>query len=372
MLTAGLGLTGTPIKIMDVIENINPKEFDITVAYKPDIPDCELDFLNDLKYLGIKSVPLRGKALFSLNGLLDLYNHVRKERRQIVHCWDALEIVARIIKLVTRCRVIMSYCNPVVDKGSPLYFMVNKITSFLTDGVIFCSQSIKNSYQRHKVLYLKNSETALIQNCINISKIKKGFYNKKELRERYQISNSNIVLTNIGYFNKQKGQIYLIEAMNSIVKKAPEAKLILVGWGPLENKLRNKAQELGVEDNILFAGKCHRSTVLEILSITDIFVLSSLWEGFGRVMGEAMAMGSPVVATKTDGSELLVEHNKTGLTVPTKNTQLLADAVLGLIDNPHRRLLMGKLGKEKISTFFSADEFIRQHENFYRKVLQLK
>ena len=69
---------------------------------------------------------------------------------------------------------------------------------------------------------------------------------------------------------------------------------------------------------------------------------------------------------------LLVEHNKTGLTVPTKNAQLLADAVLDLIDNPHRRLLMGKLGKEKISTFFSADEFIRQHQNFYKKVFQAK
>ena len=147
---------------------------------------------------------------------------------------------------------------------------------------------------------------------------------------------------------------------------------ILVGWGPLENKLRKKAQELGVENNILFAGKCQRNAVLEILSITDIFVLSSLWEGFGRVMGEAMAMGRPVVATKTDGTELLVEHNKTGLTVPTKNAQLLADAVLDLIDNPHRRLLMGKLGKEKISTFFSADEFIRQHQNFYKKVFQAK
>jgi glycosyltransferase involved in cell wall biosynthesis len=372
MLTAGLGLTGTPIKMMDVIENINPKEFDITVAYKPDIPECELDFLNDLKSLGINSVPLRGKALFSLNGLLDLYKHVRKERRQIVHCWDALEIVARIIKLVTRCRVIMSYCNPVIDQGSSLYFIVNKITSFLTDGVIFCSQSIKSSYQRHKVLYLNNSKITIIQNCINISKIKKKFYHKEKIRKRYQISNSDIVLTNIGYFNKQKGQIYLIKAMNRIIRKKPEAKLILVGWGPLENKLRKKAQELGVEDKILFAGKCQRSAVLEILSITDIFVLSSLWEGFGRVMGEAMAMGSPVVATKTDGSELLVEHNKTGLTVPTKNAQLLADAVIELIDNPHRRLLMGKLGKEKISTFFSADEFIRQHENFYRKVLQAK
>jgi len=372
MLTAGLGLTGTPIKMMDVIENINPKEFDITVAYKPDHPGCELDFLNDLKHLGIKSIPLRGKGLFSLNGLLDLYDHVKKERRQIVHCWDALEIVARIMKLFIRCRVIMSYCNPVINKGSLIYFMVNKITSFLTDGVIFCSQAIKNSYQINKVLFLKMSKTTIIHNCINISKIKTRFYNKEKIRERYQISNRNIVLTNIGYFNKQKGQIYLIKAMNSIIRQAPEAKLILVGWGPLEIELRKKAQELGVEDNILFAGKCQRSVVLEILSITDIFVLSSLWEGFGRVMGEAMAMGKPVVATKTDGTELLVDHNKTGLIVPKKNPQLLAEGVLDLINNPNLMRKMGEVGKRKVTALYSPQPFIRGHETFYRRILKQK
>jgi glycosyltransferase involved in cell wall biosynthesis len=372
MLIAGLGLTGTPIKMMDVIEHINPKEFDITVAYKPDYPGCQLDLLDDLSNLGVRSVPLRGKGLFSLTGILDLYDHVRKERRQIVHCWDALEIIARMIKLLTRCRVIMSYCNPVVDKGSLFYFIVNKITSFLTDGIIFCSNAIKTNYEISKTIFIKKCQIAIIHNCININNIKKSFYDKAEIRKKYKISNNNIVLANIGYFSRQKGQIYLIEAMNRIISTAPEAKLILVGWGPLENKLRRKAKELGINNNILFAGKCQRTAILEILSITDIFVLSSLWEGFGRVMGEAMAMGKPVVATKTDGTKLLVDHNKTGLIVPKRDPHLLAEGVLNLINNPRRMREMGKVGQRKVTALYSPQPFIRGHETFYRRILQQK
>jgi len=174
----------------------------------------------------------------------------------------------------------------------------------------------------------------------------------------------------VGYFNEQKGHKYLLEAMKIILDEIPQVKLVLVGWGVLENKLRMKAKELEIDENIIFAGKCRRDAVFEILSITDIFVLSSLWEGFGLVLGEAMAMAKPVVCTETDGSKLVVQHNETGLIVPPKSPHDLADAVTYLVRSPERRQRMGLLGKKRISTLFPPDKFICQHEAFYKKVLE--
>jgi glycosyltransferase involved in cell wall biosynthesis len=145
--------------------------------------------------------------------------------------------------------------------------------------------------------------------------------------------------------------------------------LFLVGWGPLETTLRMKARELGIADNIIFAGKCQQDRVFEILSITDIFVLSSLWEGFGLVLGEAMAMAKPVVCTKTDGSQVVVKHNETGIIVPPKDPRALADAVINLIGDPDRARKMGELGKERVAALFSPERFIQEHEAFYREII---
>jgi len=73
MLIAGLGLTGTPRMMMDIIENINHNQYHITVAYKPKYPGSDLDNLNDLMNLGITLIPLKGQRLFSFSGIRDLF-----------------------------------------------------------------------------------------------------------------------------------------------------------------------------------------------------------------------------------------------------------------------------------------------------------
>ena len=370
MLITSLSLTGTPRMMMDIIENINYGQFEIAVAYKPDYPGSELDLLENLDSLGIKLVPLQGRRLFDFWGLVDLYKHLKKDPVHIVHCWDALSIAARILRLFVKFRIVQSYCNTIVSKGSFVYYIINKTTSLFTNGVIFCSEGVHNSYKNNKTIFVRGKQIGLIYNCINLKEITEKIYDTKKIRSRWNLIKENLILTNIGYFNEQKGQNYLLDSLKIIVNNMPQVKLILIGWGPLEKSLRVKAKELELENNVIFAGKCRRDTVFEILSITDVFVLSSLWEGFGLVLGEAMAMAKPVVCTRTDGSELLVEHNKTGFIVPPKNPQEFASAVTYLVDRPIHRREMGMLGKKRVSTLFRPGKFIREHEAFYKKVHQ--
>jgi glycosyltransferase involved in cell wall biosynthesis len=366
---AGLSLTGTPRMMMDIVENINYNEFEISVAYKPEYHASELDLLEDLQDLGIKMVPLRGHRLFSSHGISDLSKHLKKDKVKIVHCWDALGIVARVLKYHTGCQVIESFCNPVESKGSCLFYCVNKLTSLSLDGIIFCTHGVQDSFKQNKTIFLDRKKIALILNCITTKAINKNIYDHEEIKLKWGIGESDIVLTNIGYFNEQKGQKYLLLAMQNILLKVPNARLVLVGWGPLEPSLKMQANELGIEKSVIFAGKCSHDTVFEILSVTDLFLLSSLWEGFGLVLGEAMAMGKPVVSTRTIGSEVLVQHNETGLIVPPKNSGALAEAVIDLLQTPDRMQKMGKIGRERVSSLFSPERFIESHEAFYREII---
>lgn len=370
MLTAGLGLTGTPRVMMDIIENINHSQFEISIAYKPEYSGSDLDLIEDLKNLGLKLIPLRGKNLFDFRGLFDLYRHLKKDSVQIVHCWDTLRLAARIMRLFIRFSVVESYCNPIVSKGSFMYFFSNKYTSLLVNGIIFCSEHVLNSFKQNKVISLAKKHISIIANCINTSPINNMIFDNEKIRNKWSINQNETILASVGYFNEQKGHEYLLDAMKIVLDEIPQVKLILVGWGALEDKLRRKAKELDIEEKIIFAGKCQRDTVFEILSITDVFVLASLWEGFGLVLGEAMAMGKPVVCTETDGSKIVVQHNETGLIVPPKSPRDLADAVTYLVGNPDLRKRMGQLGKKRVSTLFRPGKFIREHEAFYKKVHQ--
>jgi glycosyltransferase involved in cell wall biosynthesis len=239
----------------------------------------------------------------------------------------------------------------------------------LIDGVIFCTRGVKESYEKTKTIFLQRKKIALITNCIKVNGGKESELYHKKIRKDWKINEDEKILTNVGYFNKQKGQIYLLDSMKNVLSELPQVKLFLVGWGPLETTLRMKARELGIADNIIFAGKCQQDRVFEILSITDIFVLSSLWEGFGLVLGEAMAMAKPVVCTKTDGSQVVVKHNETGIIVPPKDPRALADAVIDLIGDPDRARKMGELGKERVAALFSPERFIQEHEAFYREII---
>jgi len=368
MLSASLGLSGTPRVMMDIIENINHDRFDVSVAYKPEYPGFESDLLVPLRSMGIKLVPLRGRKLFALTGIIDLYEYLKHNSIQIVHCWDALSIIARILKPCTRCRIVESFGNPVTSRGSLIYYLTNKITSLLMDGFIYTINEVQKSFENSGVLFLKGKENAVIANCINTGKLNPS-YDVKAIKEQWHIPEDHIVLTNVALFNGQKAQVYLLQAMRIILEKIPKAKLILVGWGPLENELKVRARDLGIENDVLFTGKREHEEVFRLLSITDIFVLSSLWEGFCLAIAEAMAMGKPVVSTRTDGSQTLIIDNETGLLVPQKDPGALAYAITSLINDPETMRLMGARARQRINALFTPEKFIHAYEAFYHKIV---
>jgi glycosyltransferase involved in cell wall biosynthesis len=176
------------------------------------------------------------------------------------------------------------------------------------------------------------------------------------------------LITTVGRLVPQKAQSLLLDAARRVFDHHPTARLMIVGGGVLEQSLKKQARALGIADRVSFAGV--RRDIPDILAQTDIFVLSSLWEGLPLSAVEAMAAGCPVVLTDVGGNRELVKDGEQGLIVPAGSAAALAEALLTLVQDAPRRVAMGHAARLRVQSDFSIDTIARQYEDLYMHLLR--
>jgi glycosyltransferase involved in cell wall biosynthesis len=185
-----------------------------------------------------------------------------------------------------------------------------------------------------------------------------------------QSSNAYTQLLCIAPFIERKGVQYLLEALPSVKQKHP-IQLKLIGSGPLEHSLRTLCQDLALEDIVDFMGNINDSELREEYAKCDIFVLPSIvdekgdTEGLGIVMLEAMAFKKPVIAGAVGGIVDVVIPDITGILVPEKDYQAIAEAIQKLIENPAQAQHMGQQGWNHIQDCFSWSVILPLWEKFF-------
>lgn len=187
-----------------------------------------------------------------------------------------------------------------------------------------------------------------------------------EIRRRHGIEPDAPVIGAVTRFHAAKGIRYLVEAFARVLDAVPEARLVLVGEGPEESRLRALARELGVMDRIVFAG--FRRDVQAYYRLFRVSAVPSIEEGFGNVALEAMAMGTPVVASREGGLPEIVREEETGILVPTADAGALARALLRLLRDPGLRDRMGAAARAR-SEEFSMDRYVERLLEIYRDVV---
>lgn len=152
----------------------------------------------------------------------------------------------------------------------------------------------------------KNKKFTVVYNAIDIDK----FLFKQEIREEFRKEfniEDKFVIGNIGRLHEQKNQSFLIDVFYEIQKRKDNAILLIVGKGPLENKLKEKVSNLGINNKVYFLG--NRKDVERIYQGMDVFVLPSLFEGLGIVAIEAQVSGLPVIASTGVAKEANITDN---------------------------------------------------------------
>jgi glycosyltransferase involved in cell wall biosynthesis len=184
-----------------------------------------------------------------------------------------------------------------------------------------------------------------------------------QLLQLLQLPAQKKVIGTVGRLNWAKDQAGLIRAFRRVHEQAPETALVLIGDGELRETLRQCAITEGVDRHVHFLGD--RNDVRELLQGLDIFVLSSLSEGYSMALLEASATALPIVATNVGGNGEIVRHGATGTLVPAAEPIALADAILTLLREPNQAMAFGQAARAWVEQHGSLDAMAMQYAQLY-------
>lgn len=192
---------------------------------------------------------------------------------------------------------------------------------------------------------------------------------KSRAKEKFGLQ-GNRVIGMIARLSDVKGHCYLIEAMPDILKKFPDARLLIIGEGREENKLKELAGRLGIAGSVFFRESV--ADTAQALSAMDIFAMPSLKEGLGLSLMEAMAGGLAVVAADVGGIKTLIRDNQNGLLVAPADSTALSGAILELLHDEAKAAALGGRARIFIQQNFSQEEMLLKTEEVYRECLNVK
>ncbi|MBU1176927.1 glycosyltransferase family 4 protein [Patescibacteria group bacterium] len=187
-------------------------------------------------------------------------------------------------------------------------------------------------------------------------------------KEKIENKNEKIILT-VSRLVKKNGIDDLIKAGQYLHFPF---KIIIIGTGPDEEKLKKLVKEKGLEDKIIFKGQVKYDELPEYYASTDVFVRPSLSEGLGNVFLEAMACGLPVIGTEVGGIPDFLKDKETGLFCRTNNPQDIADKIKEILEDNNLRNYLIKNGLELVKEKYSWDNITSQIETIYLKLINEK
>lgn len=239
---------------------------------------------------------------------------------------------------------------------------LERLLSLLPDRVVAVSQPLFDELRYVHGIPL--NRLLLIGNGVRIERSRTT--PPPDLRTRLGIAERDRVIGIIARLVPVKDHHTMFRAMAVVVRAVPEARLLVVGDGPLRAELEAEAARLGIASHVTFLGLRH--DIPELLSLLDVFVLSSQSEGMSITILEAMAAKRPVVATDVGGTSWLVHHEKTGLLVPSQSPHRLADAVLRLLNDRAVAAQLGEAGYRLVRERFQVAHVIQQYDAVYREL----
>jgi glycosyltransferase involved in cell wall biosynthesis len=360
---------GAQRQLLEVMRGLNPRRYQAVVCPLWPLMALEADY----QQTGWPIIRVHKRSQLDVSVIWRLAREMRAFRPHLVHTWLFTgNLWGRLAAALARVPGVIASERTVVPKeksrqdGSFFNCILAGVSDIIT----------ANSQEGLREIQFVSGITApalkVIYNGVDLE----HFNNRRvqsttsELRKSLGIESDSLILGNIGRLTEQKGQDVLLQAARLLVHGGKNLKVVIVGGGPRRQELDNLAEKLGLHGSVLFLGP--RSDIPQLLSLFDIFVLPSRWEGFPNVVLEAMAMAKAVVATDVAGVSELVEHEVTGLLVKSGDPHHLAQAIRRLMDAPALAAQMGVAGRQRVERHFSVEGMVAETTNLYDDLLRQK
>jgi glycosyltransferase involved in cell wall biosynthesis len=187
------------------------------------------------------------------------------------------------------------------------------------------------------------------------------------VHEAFWLPHHAPVVGNVAALVPHKGHRYLIDAAHLAVQEIPDARFIILGEGELREHLERQVRDHHLEKHVLLPG--FRTDVLGCIKGFDLFVMSSVTEGLGTSLLDAMACARPIVATEAGGIPEIVEHGINGWLVPPRDAHALAAAIVGTLRDQPLRDRMGRAGFDRVNERFTVERMVRQTAAVYQRLV---
>ncbi len=270
-----------------------------------------------------------------------------------------LSVLAWVVKKISFSSAFLVSINHGVDKENRLSLFYCYFSCLLSNKNIAVSRGIKKYLQQIKCPHSKKIN--VIYNGLDIGKIK-SLSEEKISKEEFCWNDKYPTIIGVGRLTQQKSFDVLIRAFAQIIHKHKKhINLLLVGDGELRSNLENLVYKLNIKKFVYFLG--WQDNPFKFMKNSDVFVLSSKYEGLPTVLIEAMACGTPVVSTDCpSGPSEILENGKYGKLVPVGDINALSKAIEETLENPIKKQLQER------AHYFSEEKNIKKYKKFLSKI----
>lgn len=343
---------------------------DIEVVASNTKNDKEVNFVNGVKVTRLPKL----FELFNQPIVLGLLKFLRQANTDIIHVHLPNPLATISVLLSRKVRIVVTYHSDII--GKPLAFVADFFTKLLLEKALAIIVQSPNYISGSKILRKCKRKIVVIPSCVdfdNYGLTKKVKNDVKNLRKTLGLNGKTILLF-VGRLIPYKGVDYLLNAMTTVSKQFEgKVKLLIVGDGKLKSRLIDLASKLHLKKDVKFLGYVNEEKLIAYYHLADIFILPSITrqEAFGLVQVEAMACGKPVISTNIKGSGVpwVNLHNKTGLVVPVKDSDSLAEAIITLMKNRSLRKRFGKNAMRRVKLLFDKERMVNETAKLYNKIL---
>ena len=363
---------GVEKHVIDIINNIDQKKFRPFLVCPEDVLP---GLTKKLHKTDVELHSIRIRSYFDFKEIAKFLSLIKKIKPEIVHAhlYFAGRFATPLSKMMgVPCIIETGHIVENWRKGyKQIFLLLDIISCFFVDNVIAVSNAVKDYFIRYKKVPSK--KISVIHNwCeldkFNVDQYDEQFQSQKKAAEK--IPPDCMIISLIGRLDEQKGHKYLLAALPKVLKKYSNFIVLFIGDGNLKNELISLTKKMNITDKVRFLG--FREDIPELISITDIIVLPSLYEGLPLTLIEASAMGKPIIASNVDGTPDIVQDGITGLLFEKEDSEQLAKNLLQLLNDSSYAANMGIKGKEFVKNNFDCHKQIDKLQQHYINLLTSK
>jgi len=360
-LTDHLSLSGGAERIAALVAmRLDPGRFDRVICATRTVDEAAR---KECIAAGVRVLALRRRSTYAIWNWLPLARLLRRERVDVLHAHKFRSNVwAAVLGALMRVPVVVAHEHGWEHPGRIVRFMNRWVVAKRCDEILVVSRSERT--RLIEVDGIPPDRVNLMSNGIPDLTPTVG----RDIRKELRIPAHSPIIGSVAVLRPEKALEVLIEAAEIVVSQRADAKVLIVGSGPEDEKLLSLIESLGLGKVVLLTGE--RSDIPDLVSAIDIAVCCSDREGSPLSVMEYMAAGKPVVATNVGGLPEMVEDGVNGLLVEKRDAKALADAILRLIADENLRERLGAAGKELQAKEFSLDAMVERTEALYEELVK--